>query len=41
MEETEPRESGRWLTVTCTADADAVWVAIRGEVDLGTRENSD
>jgi anti-anti-sigma factor len=34
----EPGESGGWLTVTSTADADVLWVVIRGEVDLSTHE---
>ena len=39
MEVSEPCESGRWLSVTSTADGDAVWVVIGGEVDLATRED--
>ena len=38
MEANEPCESGGWLTVTSTEDADAVWVVIGGEVDLVTRD---
>ena len=39
MEVSEPCESGRWLGVTSTADGDAVWVVIGGELDLATRED--
>lgn len=38
MEGTEPGEPGPALTVTSAVDGDVVWVKIRGEVDLVTRE---